>query len=185
MLNPLNPRRDLRLSGHVIYTGRSSMEIAVKMESVASAEESADETVLIGPLPSHFFFALLIYPCTPTGRFSMVCRDARTNRAREVHPLVATTLEEKRLFALGERMFSFILKYFTAKIPNRHEKSPPHYRLQISRQSPSNLCRGSRPARVLVKVWRSRRHRIRSSTSVRERFGRWRSQSCLDGRYGA
>ncbi|KIM37937.1 hypothetical protein M413DRAFT_448199 [Hebeloma cylindrosporum] len=85
MLNPLNPRRDLRLSGHVIYTGRSSMEIAVKMESVASPEEGAGETVLIG-------------------RFSMVCRDARTNRAREVHPLVPTTPEEKRLFALGEQM---------------------------------------------------------------------------------
>ena len=52
MLNPLNPRRDLRLSGHVIYTGRSSMEIAVKMESIASAEEDVDETVLIGSLPS-------------------------------------------------------------------------------------------------------------------------------------
>jgi len=42
----------------------------------------------------------------------MVCRDARTNRAREVHPLVATTPEEKRLFALGERMFLFIIPYF-------------------------------------------------------------------------
>jgi hypothetical protein len=52
MLNPINPRRDLRLSGHVIYTGRSSMEIAVKMESLASAEEGGDETVLIGVLPS-------------------------------------------------------------------------------------------------------------------------------------
>jgi acyl-coenzyme A thioesterase 9 len=57
MLNPLDPRRDLRLSGHVIHTGRSSMEIAVKMESIASAEEGADETVLIGAFPS--LFALL------------------------------------------------------------------------------------------------------------------------------
>ena len=48
MLNPLNPRRDLRLSGHVIYTGRSSMEIVVKMESIASPAQGPDETVLIG-----------------------------------------------------------------------------------------------------------------------------------------
>lgn len=40
----------------------------------------------------------------------MVCRDARTNRAKEVHPLVAATPEEKKLFALGERM-SFFLSY--------------------------------------------------------------------------
>ena len=53
MLAPLNPRRDLRLSGHVIYTGRSSMEIVVKMGSVGDggAEAGAvDETVLIGEL---------------------------------------------------------------------------------------------------------------------------------------
>ena len=104
MLNPLNPRRDLRLSGHVIYTGRSSMEIAVKMESVASTEEVADETVLIGAYDCSFFI-LYSLPSTSVGRFSMVCRDARTNRAKEVHPLVTSTPEEKRLFALGERMF--------------------------------------------------------------------------------
>ena len=112
MLNPLNPRRDLRLSGHVIHTGRSSMEIAVKMESVASAEEGADETVLIGSSPS-FFCVCLLYQSSLTGRFSMVCRDARTNRAREVHPLVAVTPEEKRLFTLGERMSFLFYSIFS------------------------------------------------------------------------
>jgi acyl-coenzyme A thioesterase 9 len=52
MLAPLNPSRDLRLSGQVIYTGRSSMEVAVKMEAVGSESGSseilADQTVLIG-----------------------------------------------------------------------------------------------------------------------------------------
>lgn len=49
MLHPLNPARDLRLSGQVIYTGRSSMEVAVKMETVGMGE--AEETVLLGRTP--------------------------------------------------------------------------------------------------------------------------------------
>ena len=46
MMSPLNPARDLRFSGQVIYTGRSSMEVAVKMESIGM--EKPEETVLIG-----------------------------------------------------------------------------------------------------------------------------------------
>ncbi|KAF7373405.1 hypothetical protein MSAN_00550100 [Mycena sanguinolenta] len=83
MLYPLDPSRDLRLSGHVIYTGKSSMEVAVKME--ATGQEKEEETVLLG-------------------RFSMVCRDAVTHRARNVHPLIISTAEEKALFSMGEDM---------------------------------------------------------------------------------
>ncbi|KAF9556445.1 Thioesterase/thiol ester dehydrase-isomerase [Agrocybe pediades] len=83
MLAGLDPSRDLRLSGQVIYTGRSSMEVAVKMESIGTG--LPDETVLIGI-------------------FSMVCRNAITHRSREVNPLVITTPEEKSLYALGEQM---------------------------------------------------------------------------------
>lgn len=46
MLAPLNPSRDLRLSGQVIHTGKSSMEVAVKMETIGSGQP--DETVLLG-----------------------------------------------------------------------------------------------------------------------------------------
>jgi len=46
MLVPLNPKRDLRLSGQVIYTGISSMEVAVKMEHIGMNQ--SDETVLLG-----------------------------------------------------------------------------------------------------------------------------------------
>jgi len=83
MLSPLDPARDLRLSGQVIYTGHSSMEVAVKMESIGTGKP--DETVMIG-------------------RFSMVCRDAKTHRAKEVNPLVLQTPEERSLYALGEQM---------------------------------------------------------------------------------
>ncbi|KAF9040135.1 HotDog domain-containing protein [Panaeolus papilionaceus] len=81
MLAPLSSTRDLRLSGQVIYTGRSSMEVAVKME--AFGDNKPEETVLLG-------------------RFSMVCRDAHTHCARKVNPLVCTTPEEKALHDLGK-----------------------------------------------------------------------------------
>lgn len=50
MLRPLTPDNvhDLRLSGQVISVGRSSLEIAVKMESVSAPGH--DETLLIGIL---------------------------------------------------------------------------------------------------------------------------------------
>lgn len=86
MLNPLNPRRDLRLSGHVIHTGRSSMEIAVKMESVASAEEGADETVLIGSSPS-FFCVCVCYtnPHSQAGSRWYAAMPAPTVRGKCTH----------------------------------------------------------------------------------------------------
>lgn len=46
MLAPLHPVRDLRLSGQVIYTGRSSMEVAVKMEAMES--DGTEETIMLG-----------------------------------------------------------------------------------------------------------------------------------------
>ncbi|KAF8183880.1 Thioesterase/thiol ester dehydrase-isomerase [Mycena galopus ATCC 62051] len=83
MLSPLNPSRDLRLSGQVIYTGKSSMEVAVKMETIGMGME--EETVLLG-------------------RFSMVCRDAVIHCARNVHPLIISTAEEQALCSMGEDM---------------------------------------------------------------------------------
>ncbi|KAJ7619430.1 Thioesterase/thiol ester dehydrase-isomerase [Roridomyces roridus] len=83
MLSQLDPSRDLRLSGQVIYTGKSSMEVAVKMETIGMGKE--EETVLLG-------------------RFSMVCRDAVTHLARTVNPLLKSTPEEEALYAMGEEM---------------------------------------------------------------------------------
>ncbi|KAJ6570709.1 Thioesterase/thiol ester dehydrase-isomerase [Mycena sp. CBHHK59/15] len=83
MLSPLDPSRDLRLSGQVIYTGKSSMEVAVKMETIGMGME--EETVLLG-------------------RFSMVCRDVHSHRARNVHPLIISTPEEQALYSMGEDM---------------------------------------------------------------------------------
>ncbi|KAK7440049.1 hypothetical protein VKT23_017300 [Stygiomarasmius scandens] len=85
MLGRLNPARDLRLSGQVIYTGRSSMEVVVKMETMPGKSDDKEETILLG-------------------RFSMVCRDAHTHRARQVHPLIISTPEEQLLYSMGEDM---------------------------------------------------------------------------------
>lgn len=43
----------------------------------------------------------LILAC-PLGRFSMVCRDARTHKAHPVNPLVIRTAEEQALYTMGK-----------------------------------------------------------------------------------
>ncbi|CAK5271779.1 unnamed protein product [Mycena citricolor] len=82
MLCPLEPSRDVRISGQVMYTGKSSMEIAVKVETISGG---AEQTVLLG-------------------RFSMVCRDAVTHKARTINPLIISTPDEEALHTRGEEI---------------------------------------------------------------------------------
>lgn len=52
MLAPIYPPlRDLRLSGHVIHAGRSSMEVAVQL--VALGDGGAEETLMLGKGVGH------------------------------------------------------------------------------------------------------------------------------------
>ncbi|KAI0742690.1 Thioesterase/thiol ester dehydrase-isomerase [Daedaleopsis nitida] len=81
MLASLYPVRDMRLSGQVVHTGNSSMEIAVRMEGLA--KDGSEQTIMLG-------------------RFCMVARDARTHRSTPVNPLVLDTPEDFTLFNLGE-----------------------------------------------------------------------------------
>lgn len=83
MLTTLTPSnvKDLRLSGQVIYTGKSSMEVVVKWEALS--QDQTEETIMLG-------------------RFTMVCLDAFTNRPKAVNPLVALTDDEKTLYKMGE-----------------------------------------------------------------------------------
>ena len=46
MLADLNPVRDMRLSGQVIFVGTSSMEVAVRMEALNP--DGREETVMLG-----------------------------------------------------------------------------------------------------------------------------------------
>ncbi|KAF8797711.1 Thioesterase/thiol ester dehydrase-isomerase [Phlegmacium glaucopus] len=109
MMSPLDPARDLRLSGQVIYTGRSSMEVAVRMESIGKGQP--EETVLLG-------------------RFSMVCRNASTHHAREINPLIVATDEERELYALGEqikqRRKSLALRSLSRVPPSSSEAAELH-----------------------------------------------------------
>ncbi|KIP09446.1 hypothetical protein PHLGIDRAFT_22940 [Phlebiopsis gigantea 11061_1 CR5-6] len=81
VLADLHPVRDMRLSGQVIYVGKSSMEVAVRMEALNT--DGREETVMLG-------------------RFCMVCRDSKTHKAHAVNPLVMTSKEEETLWRIGE-----------------------------------------------------------------------------------
>lgn len=63
MLGSLYPVRDVRLCGHVIYTGKSSMEIAVKMEAVEG--DGSEETLLLGMM----LFSMLRLQTSPLHDF--------------------------------------------------------------------------------------------------------------------
>lgn len=60
ILAPLLPVRDIRLSGQVIYTGTSSMEVAVKMEAINP--DRREETLMLGKTDITYMLSLLI--CT-------------------------------------------------------------------------------------------------------------------------
>ena len=51
MLTPFNVK-DLRLSGHIISVGKSSMEVAVRMESIDSTGKPI-QTMMLGELFSY------------------------------------------------------------------------------------------------------------------------------------
>ena len=71
MLASLYPVRDMRLSGQVIHTGNSSMEVAVRMEAIE--KDGSEETIMLGMdltgyILSGFTHGELL------GRFCMVAR---------------------------------------------------------------------------------------------------------------
>lgn len=71
--------RDMELSGHVSYVGRSSLEISMRAQSAGAA---------------HHWIA---------ARFTFVCRDRATDKAVAVPRLLVETEEEKARWAGGER----------------------------------------------------------------------------------
>ena len=100
MLAPLYPVRDLRLSGQVIHVGRSSMEIAVRMETLN--KDGSEETVMLGT-SSVLGCAIMVQQLTRIiGRFCMVCRDSGTHKAAPINPLLIETHEDEALQQIGE-----------------------------------------------------------------------------------
>jgi acyl-coenzyme A thioesterase 9 len=86
------------LSGHVIHTGRSSMEVAVQL--VALGDGGAEETLMLGKDAGRM---CRLHPTRTSdiGRFCMVCRDVRGG-SYEVPQLTLTTPEEKKLYEIGK-----------------------------------------------------------------------------------
>ncbi|WWC86043.1 uncharacterized protein L201_000914 [Kwoniella dendrophila CBS 6074] len=76
--------RDLKFSGFVTWTGRSSLEVVVKMEGHRPSQEPG------------------VYKTLMLGRFAMVCRDSKTHKARQIPKLLVENEEEKTLWAIGE-----------------------------------------------------------------------------------
>ncbi|KAI1317725.1 hypothetical protein EDD11_007899 [Mortierella claussenii] len=83
LLKPLGVS-DIRLSGHVTYVGYSSMEIFMKMEEISENKPGHhDDTILVA-------------------RFTMVARDALTNKAAQINPMLLKNDTEKKLFQMGD-----------------------------------------------------------------------------------
>ena len=106
MLAPLYPVRDLRLSGQVIHVGRSSMEVAVRMETLD--KDGTEETVMLG-VCCNAYGASLCRLNSWSGRFCMVCRSIGTNSASPVNPLLITTPEDEALRNIGEGWFMMVV----------------------------------------------------------------------------
>lgn len=102
--------RDLKFSGFVTWTGNSSMEVFVKMEGTRPGSDTSDTLML--------------------GRFSMVCRDTTTHKARKVPPLIVETEEEKMLWQIGqqhkESRQRFQMSTLDKKPPNQEESAELH-----------------------------------------------------------
>lgn len=87
MLRPLDATQpeNLRLTGHISYTSRSSMEVLIKLESVSRArgQQTAPEAILVG-------------------RFTMACRNAKTGKAHPIPQLVVEGPDEEAIWQLGK-----------------------------------------------------------------------------------
>ncbi|WVQ97115.1 hypothetical protein IAU59_004225 [Kwoniella sp. CBS 9459] len=92
--------RDLKFSGFVTWTGRSSLEVVVKMEGLRLDTDTSSTGTSTGTNTSDG--GDTGYKTLMLGRFAMVCRDSKTHKARAVPRLLVESQEEKVLWAIGE-----------------------------------------------------------------------------------
>lgn len=92
-----NQPEDLRLSGHVAYVGKSSMEIFIKVERMKNY--NPDQTV--SAKPPNDFSALSADTLLAT-RFTMVAIDSATLKSVKVNSLKLLTPADHRLFRFAE-----------------------------------------------------------------------------------
>lgn len=109
--------RNLRFSGFVTWTGNSSMEVVVKMQGSRSDLPAGSSTSSSTSSSSEEEWETLML-----GRFAMVCRDAKTLKARKVPQLLVESEEEKMLWSLGEGELISLLRYRPSTNHNRLPK---------------------------------------------------------------
>ncbi|PGH22963.1 hypothetical protein AJ80_03012 [Polytolypa hystricis UAMH7299] len=134
---PLKEICDLELSGHVTYaTGRSSMEVSLKVAKAPREEEVAKpENVLI------------------TCAFTMVSLDPVTQKPVPVAPLVLETDEERALFAKGEKNYNakraLRARSLLQQTPNDEESDLIHemWKADVAYHNPQALVK--RPSNVV------------------------------------
>ncbi|KAJ3029780.1 UNVERIFIED_CONTAM: hypothetical protein HDU68_011101 [Siphonaria sp. JEL0065] len=102
LTNEIPVDRDISLSGHVTYVGKSSMEVTIKLaavlpESGLTKEDMESVKFLRTELPTGFLSNELIL----SAKFIMVSLDPVTRRAAAAPQLILETEAEKILFELG------------------------------------------------------------------------------------
>lgn len=122
MLRPIDAGHpeNLRLSGHVSYTGSSALEVLVRLDSISRWRglESDPQAILVA-------------------RFTMACRDTKTGKAKKIPALVPESSDERALFEMGrkqkERKKEMLGQSLEMQPPNAEEAAKLH-NLFVNRQ---------------------------------------------------
>ena len=148
----------MRLSGQVIHTGNSSMEVAVRMEAIE--KDGSEETIMLG-------------------RFCMVARDAWTGKSKKVNPLILETLEDRTLFNIGESMhLNVSLTCDFLLIVGLSPQRPAALDCSaLPEPRPAHFLRVRGTPLPLPQIWKRR--------AYQERFGAAGNRDRLDGRYSS
>ncbi|KAJ3292930.1 Acyl-coenzyme A thioesterase 9, mitochondrial [Borealophlyctis nickersoniae] len=96
MLQRIPPDQDIKLSGHVSYVGKSSMEVSLTVETVPEGVGSLEEDGPQKSGPEHKKGDVIL-----TAKFTMVARDPETYKSAPVNQLSLETDEEREIFRLG------------------------------------------------------------------------------------
>ncbi|KAI9101336.1 HotDog domain-containing protein [Phlyctochytrium arcticum] len=100
MLDEIPADQDVRISGHVTWVGKSSMEVSCWVEAVPEGIVTSGKAAVVIGGPSQ--------EKIPAGnpilaaKFSMVARDPYTGKAAPINQLRLETEQERRLFRRGE-----------------------------------------------------------------------------------
>eukprot|EP00158_Paraphelidium_tribonemae_P005687 Partr_v1_DN27464_c1_g1_i1_m71554 putative Acyl-CoA thioesterase len=176
LLNSLRPDLDLKLCGNVTYTGRSSMEITIKVESLGDPRSSLPIDTSGLPAADE---ADLDWTPICLCKFTMVARDFTSNHAAVINQLVTANDMERELVAMGERRKHAKLDMMKRDL----RKSPPSPEERIiihelwletqrhvdsqgnpnSKHESSNICFPEETEQDLVRIMHPQERNVHSS----------------------